>query len=401
MKLIGPQMGIRLEDNLLLCLSRTNIDSERAEKIKVLLRNDINWQYLIQMALRHGLVALLYKNLKSIYPEAIPGAVLDQLREYFIVNTARNISLTEELRKILHLFEDDGILAIPYKGPALAASAYGDITLRQFGDLDILIRKQDVLRAGNLIVSLGYKPHFQLNDVNVKPYLKSQNGLSFTRHDGKVIIDLQWEITPRYFNFSVLYEHLWNSLRHSSRKDFGVRTLSPEIELIILCVHGTKDLWARLLWVCDVAELVHIHEDLDWDRIIGLSSSLGSLRMVFLALFLAKDLLGALLPDEVSRRIEGDPMVRRLARQVRQRLFNGSNGTSGIMKDSLFYLRARERLKDRIQYCGRLAVTTTSGDWTYFPLPDYFFPLYYLIRPVRLATKYGLKPLWGASNNQR
>jgi hypothetical protein len=393
MKSNKTPIAIRPEEDLLLCCSRIEIDSERAEGIKVLLENGIDWVYLSQLALRHGVMPLLYRSLKATQPDVVPREIMDQLQKYFFANAGRNLFLTEELRNLLHLFEVHKIPAIPYKGPALAASIYGDITLRQFGDLDILIQKQDLLKARDLIISLGYRSRFQLTDVHIKSYLKSQNGLPFTSHDGKVIVDLQWEITPPYFNFSIPNQYLWSSVEHSSRRNLGFRTLSPEIELIILCVHGTKDLWVRLLWVCDVAELVHINEDLDWDWVIGMSSTLGILRMLFLGLFLAKDLLGAFLPDEVSRRIEGTPAIRRLARAVEQRLFNGSS--SGIIKDSLFYIKARERLRDRIKYCTRLAMTTTPGDWNLFQLPNTCFPLYYLIRPMRLAVKYGLKPFGG------
>jgi hypothetical protein len=393
MKLNDTPTGIRPEDDLLLCCSRVNMEPEKAERIKVLLRNEINWQYLIQMALRHGLIPLLYKNLKATNPDAIPEGIFDQLRKYFLINASRNLILTEELHKLLNLFEANSIIAIPYKGPALAASIYGDITLRQFSDLDILIQKQDVLRARDLIVSQGYRPHFRLTDVSAEPYLKSQNELSFTRHDGKVIVELQWEIAPRYFSFPIPSQYLWERLKSFSRKDLEFWTLPPEIELIIICVHGAKDQWTRLLWICDVAELIRKNDGLDWDWVIRLSSTLGSLRMLFLGLFLANDLLNASIPGEVMQQVEGDPRVRRLARQVRQRLFRGPNGSSGIFKNPLFHLKARERMRDRIQYCVRLAMTTTPGDWTFLPLPHPLFPLYYLIRPIRLMAKYGLKPL--------
>jgi hypothetical protein len=401
MKSNNIPIGSRPEEDLLLCCSRMSIDSERVKRIRMLLQNKIDWLYLSQLALRHGLMPLLYRNLKATHSDAVPRETLDRLREYFLSNAARNLFLTEELHKILHLFETHGILAIPYKGPSLAASVYGDLTLRQFCDLDILIQRHDIQRARDLIIPLGYQPQFQLTGSNAKPYLESQNELSFICYDGRVVVELQWEITPRYFNFSIPPQYLWNGVDHSSRRNLGFRTLSPEIELIIISVHGTKDLWTRLLWVCDVAELVRIHEGLNWDWVLKLSKTLGSLRMVFLGLFLAKDLLDTSIPEEMMHQIEGDPMVRRLARQVRQRLFQEPKGSSGILKDSLFYLKVRERLHDRIQYCIRLAMMTTPGDWALFTLPQSLFPLYYLIRPIRLASKYGMKPLWDIYNHQR
>jgi len=393
MELNNSLKNIRLEEELLLCCSRMNIDLERADQIGVLLRKDIDWSYLTQMALRHGLMPLLYRNLKATTPDAIPEEILEQLRKYFLVNAGRNIFLTEELHRLLHLFESHGIVGVPYKGPVLAASIYGDVTLRQFSDLDILIQKKDLKRARDLIIPLGYQPHINLTDADITHYIQFQNELSFMRQDGRVAVELQWEITPHYFNFPIPSKYLWESIERSPKKDSGFRVLPSDIELIVMCVHGTKDRWTRLLWVCDVAELIRANGRLDWDWILTLSNTLGCSRMLFLGLYLTKDLLDTSIPVEVMKQIESDPMVKRLAKQVRQQLFNGYNGSSSILKNSLFYLKTREHLRDKIQYCLRLATGITPGDWTFFPLANSLFPIYYLIRPFRLALKYGLKSL--------
>jgi hypothetical protein len=116
--------------------------------------------------------------------------------------------------------------------------------------------------------------------------------------------------------------------------------------------------------------------------------------MLFLGLFLAKDLLDTSIPEKVMEQVEADPMVRKIARQVQKRLFHRANGSSGILEKSIFYLKARERMRDQIQYCLRLGMTTTPRDWNLFSLPNHLFPLYIFIRPIRLASKYWLKPLW-------
>lgn len=401
MKPMNRPRETRLEDDLLVSLARIIIDVQRTEKIKLLLRNNIDWPYLIQMALRHGVVPLLYRNLKSIQPEAIPGDVLDQLRKYFLVNVGRNLFLNEELIRLLNLFASHGIQAIPYKGPVLAASIYGDIALRQFSDLDILVQKQDVFRCQDIMVSGGYQSNFQVTDVNEKHYLQSRNELSFKRIDGRVVVELQWEIVPPYFNFSIPAEYLWNNVQDSAGGDFRFQKLSPEIELIIICVHGAKDLWARLLWVCDVAEFIRVNKELNWDWVIRLSRTLGGLRMLSLGLLLAKKVLDISLPDKVIESIESDPAAMRLAREVKQQIFDGSNGSCGILQNSLFYLKVRECVQDRIQYCARLAMTITPGDWSLVPLPKSLFPLYHLMRPVRLGLKYGLKSLKSICSGRR
>jgi hypothetical protein len=363
------------------------------ERIEWLLGKDIEWPYLIRSAMEHGLVPLLYKNLKETYPDAVPEGIIHQIRNYFLINASHNLLLNDELLRLLGLFENHGVFAIPYKGPTLAASAYGDVTLRQFYDLDILIRQQDLKKAKDIIMPLGYQPRIDLVDADITHYIESRNELPFMRQDGRVAVELQWEITPHYLNFPVPSRTLWQSFERSTRKYSGFKTLPADIELIVMCVHGTKDQWARLLWVCDVAELIRKNDDLDWNRVISFSTTTGSRRMLFLGLLLAKDLLDASIPEEVMKNVNADPVARKLAQKIEERIFKRENGSFPILESLLFYLRARECWKDRIQYCVRLATGTTPEDRTFFSRSKFVFPIYYLIRPIRLMKKYGMELL--------
>jgi hypothetical protein len=89
--------------------------------------------------------------------------------------------------------------------------------------------------------------------------------------------------------------------------------------------------------------------------------------------------------------IEADPKVKALARQVQEQLFWEAERPHTVREEILFHLRSKERLQDKIRYCIRLPMTTNIRDWAALPLPRYLFPLYYLIRPVRLVGKHGRK----------
>jgi hypothetical protein len=361
--------------------------------MKLLLRKDIDWPYLIRSAMEHGLIPLLFKNLKETYPDAVPGGILHQIRNYFLINARHNLLLNEELLQLLRLFENHDVFAIPYKGPTLAASAYGDVTLRQFYDLDILIRQEDLKKAKDVIMPLGYQPRINLMDADITHYIESRNELSFMRQDGRVAVELQWEITPHYLNFPVPSRYLWQSFERSTRKYSGFKMLPADVELLVMCVHGTKDQWTRLLWVCDVAELIRKNDDLDWNRVISFSTTSGSQRMLFLGLLLAKDLLDTSIPEEVMKTVNADSVARKLAQKVEKKIFKRANGSFPILESLLFYLRTRERWKDRIQYGLRLATKITPEDRTFFSSSKFLFLIYYLIRPIRLMKKYGVELL--------
>lgn len=400
------RVDLRPEAELLLCCARTSIDLERVERIKALLKKELDWLYLIRMMLAHGMLPLLYKGLKQAGPEAISSSTMDQLKRQYEASRKRNASMAEELVSILTLFERHDIIAIPFKGAALAAYAYGDLSLRQYADLDILVKKSDVFKAMDLLASRSYRPHFHLTAAEQETYLQTGCEFVFINPDGKIGIELHWRITPRYFYFPLRMNRLWDDLDEVALAGKTVRALPAEELLLILCVHGSKHQWERLNWICDVAELIRTHPELDWEKVVGQADSLGVRRMLSVGLLLASHLLGATLPEKVSQRIESDPVIEKLAASVGKRLFRDPDGpreTSDIPigKEDLaislihFHLRLRERLLDRMRYClhiGSLTITPTKKDRAFLQLPAFLSFLYYLLRPFRLAGEYGFSP---------
>jgi hypothetical protein len=184
---------------------------------------------------------------------------------------------------------------------------------------------------------------------------------------------------------------LWDRLSRVPLGGSDVWTFSPEDSLLVLCVHGSKDAWERLKYVCDVAEFVRAHQDMDWRWVVKRAGSLGSERMLFLGLLLARDLLETPLPEEVSRRAHADPAVGELVRRISERLFRTIDDSPSRFAEIPFrpiHLKMRERLRDKVRILVRLGTTHTVHDWMALPLPKLLFPLYYFVRLVRLARKY-------------
>jgi len=166
------------EAELLLCCARTSVDSHQIELIKSLVQKPLNWYSLLSLATRHGVVTLLYWNLNSVCPELVPAPELHKLREYFRVNSLRNKFLEKELVKLLHLFQTHEIPAIPFKGPVLASIAYGNLSLRSFADLDILVQKRDLGRAYQVLRSQDGSV------ANTRPRRKAFDGWPALRGEG-------------------------------------------------------------------------------------------------------------------------------------------------------------------------------------------------------------------------
>jgi hypothetical protein len=397
--MLSPAPLNRPEVELLLCCARTVRSAEEDARIRALLLENMDWDYLLQTARRHGVAPLLYWHLDAVSPEVVPEDVFDRLRDHFRANNLRNLFLTGELLRILKAFEAYGILAVPYKGPALAASAYGNLALREFHDLDVLVHRHDVPKAKEVLASMGYRALYQLTGAREAAFLLSQCEHPFVRDDGKCSVELHWEVIESHF-FPLDTERLWERLDRISLGGDTVLNPSPEDMLLILCVHGSKHAWGRLGWICDVAELIRVQQDIGWERIMAQASAPGGERMLFLGLLLASDLLGVALPEVVSRRVLADPTVKVLARQVCEQLFRETEhkaefleGHEGPPALHALHLKVRERLSDQIRYCVRKTTTLSGEDWELLPLPKLLFPFYRVLRLIRLAAKYGRRIL--------
>ena len=357
---------LRPEHELLLCCASTQVDYDMAERMRHLLQGAIDWQYLIDAAAAHGVKPLLAYNLANSCPESMPKDILDQLSRYLQVHTLNNLFLTHELIRLLGALEKIGISAIPWKGPVLAATAYGNVALRQFGDLDILVRKCDAMTAKDLLLSSGYRPLYQELGEQEAAFHSLRQVYEMIRDDGRVIVELHWAITSQTFYFPLDPASLWERVEMVSVAGSRVRNLCPEDLLLVLCVHGAKHHWGRLMWICDIAELLRADSKrIDWTYFKNHASELGGWRMLCLGVLLSNDLLRASVPEDVLDAMQAEPKARLLAAEVSSRLFTG---TSVMAVDRpAFYIQLRERPRDRFRcrlYLGYRMLTPQTQAWT-------------------------------------
>jgi hypothetical protein len=316
---------------------------------------------------------------------------MQYLRGHFESSARRNLYLTAQLLRVLDILEGGGVLAIPYKGPVLARLAYGDRPLREFGDLDLIVRSKDVLKAHQLLQNHGFRPEFDLQATGSPSSPRIPGQYLFVFDGG--IAELHSELTLRYFPLPLDLEALSSRLQTVSLAGREVRTFSVEDSLPILCVHASKHFWDRLMWVCDIAELVQNPAGVNWERVEEETRRLGCERMLFLGLCLAHELLDAPLPEGVLCEVEASSAVRAMAAQVSRRILREDAGTPAVAQRFLFRLRMREHFWDGLRYVLRLATSPTEKDWEGLRLPKWLAPLYPALRPLRLVREYGWRPV--------
>jgi hypothetical protein len=304
-----------------------------------------------------------------------------------VANSARNFRLTAELLKILALFEGHGISAIPFKGPVDAILIYGNLALREFGDLDILVRGESMNAAEEILFSLGYRPEVRVPRSQLRLHSRTDCESAYVHQDG-IRVDLHWRITPSGFPFAIDMEQVWLRQQYVQLGDARIRGFSPEDTLLILCAHGGKHLWERLEWVSSVAEFIRNHEDMDWEQVVKGAQAARGRRILFLGLSLAHEILGAELPDGILAGIEKDSAVRKLAMWAQERLFSRGPDPATRLEQCSYHRRLADRWCDGMLVLPTAALIPSPQDWDLVQLPRFLSPLYYLLRAIRLMMRY-------------
>lgn len=378
---------LRPEDELLLCSARVRQNAAAAERMRSLLRREIDWSSLMPAARRHGLMPLLYWHLHSVCSDLVPAPVLHELRNRFVNNSARNLLLTTELVRILTLFDDHGIAALPFKGPVLGESIYGNLAFRQFEDLDILVPEQEIAEAEALLRAQGYKATLEVPQGRSAAFRRMQYEIPYRHEATSICIELHWKMAPIFFQFAMDMESVWKRVEWISLAGSRIRNLSSEDTLLILCAHGSRHFWEKLEWICGVAELIRAKPQIDWAWILGHARDHNSERVLLFGLLMAHDLLGAELPEGVRHRIRKNGRLLRLGAEARSRLFASDRQPITAVEHSLHQMRLTDRWRDALRMLLRTLFLPRYHDWIYVELPTCLSFLYYPLRIFRLLRK--------------
>lgn len=374
----------RYEDRLIIRCLRFLLAQMRSAHVELHLDQEVDVAYLLKTAERHRVTPMIYLALRSA--QGVPEDVLEPFRSEFDRNALNSLALTGELMRILERLQ--GIPVMPFKGPLLAASAYGSIHYRQFDDLDVLIEEKDYPRARDILHASGYREVESYNQDCEEAMMGSYHHRHFYNSELDVHLEVHWQIAPKLYSFNMDVKDLFERAKTIVFSGREVLTLSPEDTILLLSEHGTRHYWNRLSWVCDVARAVDSY-DIDWPLTIERAHDLGCRRILLLTMHLSNQLLEASLPKWACDEATSDINVNSLISDVEHRLFAAPETSSFPDPNlELFYLRARERMIDRARYYFHRATTPTSEDWEALSLPGTLFPLYHLIRPARLMSRY-------------
>lgn len=373
---------------MLVTCARKLMDDAQRSRLTELVAQPLDWAVLMHLANENGLLPLLHKHLTAA-AGSIRLDVLKQISQSNRESALRGLLLTSELLRILDAFHQLGIPAIPYKGPVLAARAYGDASLRQFEDLDIVTPQRFMPEIYNAMQSLDYQARLPRERFVAESSEAIPGEYVFVHRENKAMIELHTEWTLRHFPVRPDIEAMVRRSTVVSVDGKDVTVFAAEDELLMLAVHGAKDFWARLIWVADVAETVKESPKFNWERVITEAKRLKASRMLNLGLSLARGILNLTLPPEIVSQIEADATVKRVTQHFVRNPVSGEAIPEGAFQRSLYRIRMVEGSWNGLRYWVRLSTAPAEEDWAMTNIPNRFSGSYAFLRPFRLWKKYG------------
>ncbi len=336
-----PTLSHDLEVELLLLCVRGNLEAWQIERIRQLSHLNIAWDRLITLVVNHKVHPLVYWNLKNYAAGLVPEKVVRTLKGMFATNMLTNVRNRTELIRILKAFEEEKIDVLPLRGVVVSYLLYGEFWMRDFKDLDILVRRADFEQAETLLMELGY--------VREAPVEDNAYNQKFFYEKLKIQIELHWRLDTPSIPIQVDEENYWQHVTNFNVEGIHTHTFQPDDLLLLLAVHGAKHRWNRLKWLCDIDQFVACYPDFDWTHLLNKSEAARVKRIVLLSLWMCHTLFHTHLPQVVTNAIDEDATVPLLGYYIKRWLFKQ---TDDRLIDQLrgigYFLFIRENPEDRV-----------------------------------------------------
>ncbi|HEX6717644.1 MAG TPA: nucleotidyltransferase family protein [Pyrinomonadaceae bacterium] len=369
---------------IIVCIARREVASQR---LRHLAQQQIDWNYLFVTAYAHGLLPLLHKHLSGAASDLVPGHFLSRLKRESVANSQNVLHLVAKQLRVYKLFKETGIDVALFKGPLLAEVAYGEIALRQAGDIDVLISRQHFAQARMLLESAGYEMRPKLTQAQLASHLNNHCEIQFMRDEWFTVVDLHWDLAPRSFVFGVKPYEVLSRLQTVSLAGTAVETFSDEDLVLYQTMHGAKHLWRRLEWISSLAESLRSMPAIDWDMIVERAEKAYGTRMLALGLRLVECFSDVDIPSDILATIDSDRTMQRMASRISEEIFV-TFGAADSTETNLYNFRIMDRKRDALISALRSTFVPTLPDWQTLALPAPLHSLYYAYRPLRLSKTY-------------
>ncbi len=190
------------------------------------------------------------------------------------------------------------------------------------------------------------------------------------------------------------YGGLWHRAQKVNLDGHTFLTLAPEDDLLLLAIHGGKEMWWKLKWVQDIAAFVASHPDLDWSAVAERARAQGCLRMLLLATSLAREYFSATVPNGIVAAELNDRAIEPMVRRIVERWQTDEPGASPDNKSvSMERLQLHDGIIRQVRYVARTMLLPSPRHVVSVCLPP---DLEFAYIPIKLTHDLLALPIWKA-----
>lgn len=343
-----------------------------------------DWRTFYRLVGVHHVRPIVFK---AIHTADIPGDIRQKLQQMSRLFALRNLDHTRELVRLSKLFAERHITAVPYKGSVLGQRYYKDLTLRESSDLDFLMDTgaEHIAALKQVMASAGYMDKSDIPVSFLNTYLKYSREYSFDMMEGeerKFHAEFHWFVASQVFDFDrpMPNKVLFESAGSMDLLNEPVRILNDEGNLLsVVLHHGLNQKWGQLKYVMDMCMVLQNSKGLDLNKVRRVTKEYGFAKPLELGLHLAEEILGVKVGEGIDPPTDAQHYQDALfAEKAGERTLRGMLSEGLKIKDG-FAARCRLVLKYIIY-----ALAPSILDYRFVRLPRILYPLYAIIKPIRL-----------------
>jgi len=281
---------------ILACSAEINPDPSQQQRMRRLLSFDVDFDFLINVAIREGLAGLLYKNLKtSGLLGTLSQSQRERLQSLYYRTVIANLRLFHDLKKILDKLNQKKIKVVLLQGVVLLQHVYDDIGLRPMTDIDFWVLKKDYAGLINVLSIQDYKR----DPLYPNTFRKGSTTFDFHTH-------ILWadRIRAHKLLLTKSQEYIYQEARILHINGQKALCLSPYDEVLYLSLHALKHNVERLIWLVDIKNILATWKRSDWAGLINRARELGQEKTVSFIFFLLLHMFDFNLPPEAWRLME-------------------------------------------------------------------------------------------------
>ena len=282
---------------LLLCARQDFLEVHREAVERLAAEHAMRWPRLLATAETHGVLPIVGANLRRCDPGRIglPEPIRARLELVVLENAAAREREDHWLASCLARLRESELDAMLLKSSALALGVYEEPWVAASNDIDLALRPRPGWRKGE---GVERRLRRELYTSGVECDLDGHHDVTL---DGVLPID---------------FDRIWREARQLSFRGVPAWTMSPEDQIVALCVNACRKRYFRLKCLFDLAETLRRGERLDPGRLAALARGGHCEGIVYAALVAARDAVGAALPTGLLDALRLPPARARLLERL-------------------------------------------------------------------------------------